>query len=171
MGVEGDATTYGALMRACERGGQWRRSLSRFRDMREAGVKPDLMAYTAAISACGRGGKGSTAERVFLDMLDADVAVDAAACNALMSALARSGKTEEALEMLDTMSELGVRVLLAPSALVSSLGNRRSAIVSRRYSLGNRCSATLYEWCNFLLSFASWLSVEPRGRIHTSSLP
>ena len=51
QGCTPDVVTYTALISAYEKGGQWRRALNAFDQMRSQGCRPDAIVYNAIIDA------------------------------------------------------------------------------------------------------------------------
>ena len=50
-----DVVSYGCIMRACERAGQWALAITLFDEMLEAGLRPNARVFASAIGACERG--------------------------------------------------------------------------------------------------------------------
>ncbi|CAJ1409133.1 unnamed protein product, partial [Effrenium voratum] len=84
-GMKTTDVTFGALMTALERGGQWAKAvslLSKMRQERRAG----LLARTAAASACGREGQWRQALQIFADAAADGLRPDLAAYHVAMAA-------------------------------------------------------------------------------------
>ena len=47
--------SFSAAISACEKGGEWEKSLHMFAAMAHSKVEPNRITFDAAISACGRG--------------------------------------------------------------------------------------------------------------------
>ncbi len=63
-----DIITYGSIISALERGGQWERALEVFERMRVGGVAPNAYIFTSLISACEEGGQWRQATQLFKQM-------------------------------------------------------------------------------------------------------
>lgn len=63
-----DRITYGSLIAALERGGQWERALAVFEDMQAQGIQPNGYIFTSIVNACEKGGQWETAVRLFKAM-------------------------------------------------------------------------------------------------------
>jgi pentatricopeptide repeat domain-containing protein 1 len=63
-----DVITFGALISALERGGQWRLALGVFDEMQASGVKPSVQVYTSVLNACERGGQWDRAAGLFAQL-------------------------------------------------------------------------------------------------------
>ncbi|EFN59084.1 hypothetical protein CHLNCDRAFT_137845 [Chlorella variabilis] len=76
-----DRITYGSLIAALERGGQWQRALAVFEEMQAAGMQveenaaavPNGYIFTSLINACEKGGQWETAVRLFKLMQGQDI--------------------------------------------------------------------------------------------------
>ena len=68
--------TYSATISACEKGGQWERALSLFRQMREEGVQPNGISYCATLAACDKGGQWEIALALLKEMREEGVQPD-----------------------------------------------------------------------------------------------
>ena len=53
--IDPDVTGYGAVISACEKGGQWLLALAQLREMHQQRAKVDVISYSAAVSACEKG--------------------------------------------------------------------------------------------------------------------
>ena len=65
QGVVPDATTYGTLISASEKGKQPERALKVLEAMVHQGVVPDAITYGALITACEKGEQWERALKVF----------------------------------------------------------------------------------------------------------
>ena len=60
-------STYNAMLGGCK-GGQWKRALELFTDMRTAGLQPDCDSYTSTMHAWQEGGQWEAALQLFSEM-------------------------------------------------------------------------------------------------------
>lgn len=116
---EPDAVTYGTVMAACERGGQWRTVLKYAQSMQDRGLLLDGLAMTSCLHACAELGLASNALR-YLDLMKSVDPVapqtaklerygakqplsgpDAVAYRCAITACARGGAWEEGIRLLD----------------------------------------------------------------------
>ncbi|KAL4859511.1 Pentatricopeptide repeat-containing protein [Chlorella vulgaris] len=74
-----DRITYGSLIAALERGGQWERALALFEEMQAAGIQPNGYIFTSLINACEKGGQWERAVKLFRLMQGQDIPVDSMA--------------------------------------------------------------------------------------------
>ncbi|KAL4420028.1 hypothetical protein ABPG77_001278 [Micractinium sp. CCAP 211/92] len=74
-----DRITYGSLIAALERGGQWERALAVFEDMQAQGIQPNGYIFTSLVNACEKGGQWETAVRLFKAMQARDIPLDSMA--------------------------------------------------------------------------------------------
>lgn len=119
-----DAVTYGTVMAACEKCGEWRQVLQFSNDMQNAGLPLDGMAITSALHACQQFGLASTAIQYLNRMKRVGAAPqrltagrerigsrqglcgpDAVAYRLTISACARGGAWQEGLRVLDEYCE------------------------------------------------------------------
>ncbi|CAK0907655.1 unnamed protein product, partial [Prorocentrum cordatum] len=68
--------SYGTVMSAFARCGDYAGTYKVFMRMLEDGARPNLMHYTAMLTSCARDGDGTTADGVFASMLAAGVQPD-----------------------------------------------------------------------------------------------
>jgi pentatricopeptide repeat domain-containing protein 1 len=74
-----DRITYGSLISALERGGQWERALAVYEDMLAAGIQPNGYIFTSLINACEKGGQWERAVALFKVMQRQDIPLDSMA--------------------------------------------------------------------------------------------
>lgn len=55
-GCKPDSVTYGGLITALEKGGQWRRALAAFEQMKSNGCRPDSVVYNTIVGVLWRTG-------------------------------------------------------------------------------------------------------------------
>ena len=65
QGVVPNVITYNALISACEKGKQPRRTIEILQAMQGQGLVPNVITYSALISACGKGKKPKRVLEVF----------------------------------------------------------------------------------------------------------
>eukprot|EP00434_Breviolum_minutum_P009870 symbB.v1.2.008696.t1/scaffold543.1/size336731/9 len=114
-----NVVTYGAIISACEKGGQWQRALALFQTMLEEKVVPNVVIYGAIISACEKGGQWQRALALFQTMPEEKVVPNVVIYGAIISAFARDDQWQQSLAMLNLMIDLQVeRDIVTYSALL-----------------------------------------------------
>jgi len=113
-GLQPTVVTFGALISACEKGGQWQLSCGLLEQMRSERVQPNVVAFSAAVSACGRAKHWASALELFARRGEIGVEANRVAFNAAIAACGRGGQWPAALDLLFRQMRL---VRLGPNAI------------------------------------------------------
>jgi len=109
-GIKPDVISYKAVIKACEKGGQWEKTLELFGEMEENDISlPKVISYNAAISACEKGGQWEKAVELLREMSDNGIKPDVITYAIAISACEKGGQWEKAVELLREMSGNGIK--------------------------------------------------------------
>jgi pentatricopeptide repeat protein len=98
--------TFGAVISALARGGQWEKALDLFHSMKVTyRLNPDITSFNAVIHACEKSDQWRKALEVFQEMLQCRVIPDNITFSLLVRACERSNQWEKILELLTIMKQ------------------------------------------------------------------
>ncbi|CAK0793111.1 unnamed protein product [Prorocentrum cordatum] len=123
--VEADIITYSAGISACERAGQWQRSLVLLSEMSWAKLAPNVIffSYNAGISACEKGAQWQWALALLREMREAKLDPNTISYSAGTSACEKGGEWQRALAILSEIWESKLEPnVISYSAGISACG-------------------------------------------------
>ena len=66
--LESNVVTYSSAISACDKGGQWRRSVHLLAELLEVDLQPNVITCTSVVSSCGKSEQWKQALYTFKDM-------------------------------------------------------------------------------------------------------
>jgi pentatricopeptide repeat protein len=102
-----DLISFNAAISACEKGGQWEKSLELLKHMKSpaSGITPDVITYNATISSCEKGAQWQRALALLTEMRSVGLHPNVVTFSAAISACEKGGQWQEALGLLNQMGQ------------------------------------------------------------------
>jgi len=104
-GIQPDIFTYGSIITACDKVGDWEKALAFLKEMECCGIEPNVICFTSAISACGKVGKWKEA----MDLLSKIPDPNMISFGAAITACGISGQWQKALKLFSDMQERNIQ--------------------------------------------------------------
>lgn len=105
---------YGAVVSACERGGQWQTALDLFQKATEEGLA-NVRVLNSAIGACGKAALWAEAQQLFHEALGGQkgsaMAATVVTFNAMISAFDRASRWRQSLSLLQQLLESDIQAM------------------------------------------------------------
>jgi pentatricopeptide repeat domain-containing protein 1 len=104
--VEANVFHYNAVIKTCEKTGQWLPALSLSSSMPCVKIAPDKISYNVAISACEKAAQWQLALSVLSSMPDMNVTTNEISYNAAISSCSKGGQWKLTLLLLSSMPNM-----------------------------------------------------------------
>ncbi|KAK9821204.1 hypothetical protein WJX74_009857 [Apatococcus lobatus] len=145
-GVMPDAVLMGRVLFSHARCKDWHGAWATFRWMYAIGVKPVSFSFKPLLSSLAQHDRAEEIEQVLEIMETEGVELDDDICRVLLSVYSRAGRTGKALEVMEVMKKLGLRVDLSFATWLTSTMLQASGVYVSRYSSAKDHEGVLSVW-------------------------